>query len=220
MPFTECLYGVPCVTLRLKNCPILALFFFFVFWAVLLAPSPSKYPHFNCSNILVNMYLQLWLLSYAYQQRGREGEHSRGGGLPSWGHAWHNTDLLLEVCSCNIHSRFGCCPPIPDVLYARASWQCNRAVSCVSFFFVFGMSSFQFCLLVSNFGCFMYISCKSCQCFHLYLLPNTDIHWFGISEHLIVEKMERQMSGNDYKFRITVYGCGLLPLIYIETLLQ
>jgi hypothetical protein len=96
----------------------------------------------------------------------------------------------------------------------------NVIVSCVSFFFFFGISSFQFCLLVSNFGCFMYISCKSCQCFHLYLLPNTDIHWFGISEHLIVEKMERQMSGNDYKFRITVYGCGLLPLIYIETLLQ
>jgi hypothetical protein len=111
------------------------LFFSFFSELVLLAPSPSKYSHFNCSNILVNMYLQLWLLSYAYQQRGREGEHSRGGGLRSWGHAWHNADLLLEVCSCNIHSRFGCCPPIPDVLYARASWQCNSILCFVLFLF-------------------------------------------------------------------------------------
>jgi hypothetical protein len=39
-------------------------------------------------------------------------------------------------------------------------------------------------------------------------LPNIVVHWFGISENLIVEKTEWQMSQNDYALCFTACGYG------------
>jgi Ca2+/Na+ antiporter len=165
MPFTECLYGVPCVTLMqlgslwLKHCHILALLFFVcVVWACVISHFSFQISTLNCSNILVYMYFLLWLLSYAYRQRGREDKHSRGGG--SAGGGLLDTTRTFYSKYVVVTSMVVLAAALQYLMfkeYSRASWQCNRPVSCVSRSFSFWSFFFSVMLVSKQFwGFYVY----------------------------------------------------------------
>lgn len=73
------------------------------------------------------------------------------------------------------------------------------SIVCFVLVFLFGVSSFQFCLRDKQFWVLYLVCiilCKRCAAsgFCLNPVPSTDVNRFGTSEHLVVEEKERQMS--------------------------